>query len=80
MAPDNESWPRVVVGARSFGELVEFTSRQIVQYGVDDPNVRLALRRFARSLQRLELSEPDRAHVDSFAARLEVGEDERATF
>ena len=80
VVPDNESWPRVVVGARSFGELVEFTSRQIVQYGVDDPNVRLALRRFARSLQRLDLSEPDRAHVDSFAARLEVGEDERATF
>ena len=69
--PDAESWPRVVVITRTFGELLDFTTRQIVQYGVDDPNVREALRRFAKSMQQLDLNEDDRAHVDAFAAKVE---------
>jgi len=69
--PDNDSWPRVVVGARSFGQLVYFTTEQIVLYGVDDPNVRGALRHFASSLQRLDLSDSDRPYIDDFAAKLE---------
>lgn len=69
--PDNTSWPRVVVGARSYGELLDFTTRQIVLYGTGDPNVELALHRFARSLERPELDESDRAHVDAFAAKLD---------
>jgi len=69
--PGAESWPRVIVRARTFGEFVDVVTEQIVLYGVDDPNVHFALRRFARSLQLYELDEADRAHVDAFAAKLE---------
>jgi uncharacterized membrane protein len=68
--PDADSWPRVVVVGRTFGEFVDLATEQIVLYGIDDPNVRLALRRFADSLAPLDLDESDRAHVDAFAARL----------
>jgi uncharacterized membrane protein len=69
--PDTESWPRVVVFARSFGELVELATTQIVLYGITDPNVVTALRRFATSLNLLELSDDDQRYVDEFAAKLE---------
>jgi len=68
--PDTESWPRVVVYARSFGELVELATTQIVLYGITDPNVALALRRFADSLELLDLNEADQRYVDEFAAKL----------
>jgi uncharacterized membrane protein len=68
--PDNESWPRVVVKARSFGELVELATTQIVLYGITDPNVVMALRRFATSLELLDLNADDRRYVDEFAAKL----------
>ena len=68
--PDGDSWPRIVVARHSFGELVTLATEQIVLYGADDPNVRRALRRFAESLQRIELDESDRAHVDAFAASI----------
>lgn len=69
--PDTESWPRVVVYARSFGELVELATAQIVLYGIGDPNVELALRRFATSLELLDLSDDDRRYADEFAAKLD---------
>ena len=68
--PDGETWPRVVVRARTFGELVEVATKQIVLYGVSDPMVLRALHRFARSLQLLDLDDDDRRHVDEFAASL----------
>jgi uncharacterized membrane protein len=69
--PDPESWPRVVVYARSFGELVELATTQIVLYGIADPNVAMALRRFATSLDLLDLNNQDQRYVDEFAAKLE---------
>ena len=69
--PDTESWPRVVVYARSFGELVELATTQIVLYGITDPNVLTALRRFATSLNLLDLNDDDQRYVDEFAAKLE---------
>jgi uncharacterized membrane protein len=69
--PDAESWPRVVVNARTFGELVELATTQIVLYGITDPNVLMALRRFATSLELLELNDDDRRYVDDFAAKLD---------
>ena len=71
--PDAESWPRVVVVTRTFGQLVDFATEQIVLYGVDDPNVKTAMSRFARSLQHLDLNESDRAHVDAFASKFAGG-------
>jgi uncharacterized membrane protein len=68
--PDTESCPRVVVAARTFGELVELATTQIVLYGITDPNVARALGRFAESLDRLDLSDADRRHVDDFVASL----------
>jgi uncharacterized membrane protein len=68
--PDSEAWPRVVVRQRTFGELVELATTQIVLYGVSDPMVLRALHRFARSLQPLDLDEDDRRHVDKFAESL----------
>jgi uncharacterized membrane protein len=70
--PDGEAWPRVVVKARTFGELVEVATTQIVLYGVSDPMVLRALHRFARSLQLLDLDEDDRRHVDKFAESLDA--------
>ena len=69
--PDNESWPRVIVYSRSFGELVELATTQIVLYGITDPNVAAALRRFATSLNLLELNDDDQRYVDEFTAKLE---------
>ena len=69
--PDDESWPRVVINAWTFGQLVELATTQIVLYGVTDPLVVFALRRFANSLQMIDLSDADRAHVDAFAAKLD---------
>jgi uncharacterized membrane protein len=62
---------RAVATARSFGDLVELGTTQIVQYGISDPIVRRALRRLARSLRLLDLDDDDRAQVEQFAARLE---------
>jgi uncharacterized membrane protein len=69
-APDGDSWPRVVVRARTFGELVEVATTQIVLYGVSDPMVLRSLRRMADSLRLLELSDDDLRHVEEFAAKL----------
>jgi uncharacterized membrane protein len=68
--PDNESWPRVVVMSRTFGEYVELATTQIVLYGITDPNVVMALRRFATSLELLELNDSDRRYVNEFADKL----------
>ena len=68
--PDTESWPRVIVSARSFGQLVELATTQIVLYGITDPNVARALRRLADSLNLLDLDDDDQRHVDEFAAKL----------
>lgn len=70
--PDGDAWPRVVVRARTFGELVELATTQIVLYGASDPMVLRALRRFAHSLQLLDLDLGDRRHVDEFAAKLDA--------
>jgi uncharacterized membrane protein len=70
--PDTESWPRVVVYARSFGELVELATTQIVLYGMTDPKVVAALQRFATTLELLDLNDDDRRYVDEFAAKLEA--------
>ena len=70
--PDGEAWPRVVVRQRTFGELVELATTQIVLYGVSDPMVLRALHRFARSLQLLDLDDGDRGHVDKFAESLDA--------
>jgi uncharacterized membrane protein len=70
--PDNESWPRVVVTARTFGEFVELATTQIVLYGIADPKVVAALHRFATRLKLLDLNDDDRRYVDEFAAKLEA--------
>ena len=67
--PDADSWPRIVIARRTFGELVTLATEQIVLYGADDPNVQRALHRFAHSLQRIELDETDRAHIDTFTCK-----------
>ena len=58
------------MNARRFGELVELATTQIVLYGVRDPTVAQALRRFAASLDLLDLSDADQRYVDEFAASL----------
>ena len=78
--PDDESWPRVVVFARSFGQLVEIATTQIVLYGLTDPNVVLALRHLAASLDLLDLNDDDRRYVDEFAAKLETAPAEFSSF
>lgn len=57
--PDADSWPCVVVKARTFGELVELATTQIVLYGISDPKVVQALRRFVASFDLLELGDAD---------------------
>jgi hypothetical protein len=52
------------VRARTFGELVEYATAQLVHYGMGDPFSREALRRFAASLQRLDLDPDDRVRID----------------
>lgn len=69
--PDTDTWPRVVVNSRTFGELVEIATSQIVLYGISDPNVRRSLGRFAADLSLLDLSEHDQGYVDAFAAKLD---------
>jgi uncharacterized membrane protein len=69
--PDADSWPCVVLEARTFGELVELATRQIVLYGITDPEVTKALRRFAASLDLLDLGAADQRYVDEFAAKLD---------
>ena len=66
--PDQETWPRVVVAMRTFGELVELATTQIVFYGMTDPLVADALRRFTDSLQLLDLNQRDLAKVNALAA------------
>lgn len=68
-SPDGQ---RVVVWSRGFGDLLDFATVQLVRYGLDDPLAHEALRRFASSLQLLELAPDDRARVDAFAARVEA--------
>ncbi len=68
--PHAQATPRVVVYARTFGELVKLGTTQIVLYGLTDPMVVRALRRLAHSLQLLDLNDDDRSHVDEFAATL----------
>ncbi|MGI9623828.1 MAG: DUF2254 family protein [Acidimicrobiales bacterium] len=70
-APDDQSTPRVVVSARSFGELVELATTQIVLYGNSDPMVDAALQRMARSLRSLKLSDEDRRAVKRFGKSLQ---------
>lgn len=72
--PDAETFPRAVVCTRTFGELVDLATTQIVLYGITDPMVVRSLRQFAGALLRLDLNDADRAHVDAFAAKL-VGAD-----
>ena len=72
--PDPESVPRAVVRTRTFGELVDLATTQIVQYGISDPMVVRSLRGFAGALQLLDLNDSDRTHVDAFAAKLEGAE------
>jgi uncharacterized membrane protein len=67
---DAESVPRVVVAARTFGELVELSTTQIVLYGLNDPGVVAALRRFADSFDLMDIDEADQRYVDEFAAKL----------
>jgi uncharacterized membrane protein len=69
--PDAQSWPRAVVQTRTFGELLDLATTQIVDYGLTDPMVVRSLREFAAALQLLDLNDADRAHVDAFAAKLE---------
>ena len=69
--PDAHSVPRVVVAARSFGELITAATEQIVLYGSSDPYVRRALQRLSEALQRLDLDPSDRRHVDDFTTSLE---------
>jgi hypothetical protein len=61
----------VVINSRTFGELVEIATTQIVPHGISDPNLHGALRRLATDLDVLDLSEHDRRYVDGFAAKLE---------
>ena len=70
VVPDTDSWPCVVVKARTFGELVELATTQIVLYGLSDPKVVTALRRFAASLDLLDLGDTDQRYVDEFAGKL----------
>jgi uncharacterized membrane protein len=73
-SPNAESWPRVLVAARTFDELVEFATRQIVLYGKTDPNVVAALRRLVTSLDRLDPSDTgstDQRWVDKLSAELD---------
>ena len=69
-SPDADTWPRVVINGRSFGELVEIATTQIVLYGISDPNVHTALSGLAANLDLLDLSEHDQRYVDAFAAKL----------
>jgi uncharacterized membrane protein len=69
--PDAESLPRVVVAARTFGELVELATKQIALYGLSDPDVAAALRRFADSFDLMDLSDADQRYVDKLAAKLD---------
>ena len=69
--PDTDTWPRVVVNSRTFGDLVDIATSQIILYGRADPNVSSSLRRFADDLSLLELNDHDRRDVDAFAARLD---------
>jgi len=71
VVPDANSWPCVVVNARTFGELVQLATTQIVLYGLSDPQVLTALRRFAASLDLLDLSNADQHHVNDFTAKLD---------
>jgi uncharacterized membrane protein len=71
VVPDADSWPCVVVNARTFGELVALATTQIVLYGLSDPKVVEALRRFAASLDLLDLGDADQRYVDEFAAKLD---------
>ena len=73
--PDPDTWPRVVINSRTFGELVEIATTQIVLYGLSDPNVHRALRRLAADLDVLDLTEHDRTYVDAFAAKLDAAPD-----
>jgi uncharacterized membrane protein len=70
-SPDADTWPRVVINGRSFGELVEIATTQIVLYGISDPNVHTALSGLAANLDLLDLSEHDQRYVDAFAAKLD---------
>lgn len=78
--PDDTSWPRVVVNSRSFGQLVELATTQIVLYGLTDPNVVRALRRLAASFDLLELDADDRCYVEAFAAKLDDAPEEYSSF
>jgi uncharacterized membrane protein len=69
--PDADSWPCVVVKARTLSELVELATTQIVLYGITDPEVAQALRRFAASLNLLDLGDADQRYVDALAAKLD---------
>lgn len=68
--PDATSWPRVVVSAPTFGELVRLATTQIVLYGATDPFVVDALEEFAETLAVLDLADDDRRVVADFGLSL----------
>ncbi|MFW2332374.1 DUF2254 family protein [Ilumatobacter sp.] len=63
VVPDATSWPRVVVLAPTFGDLVNLATTQIVLYGITDPFVADALEEFAETLAVLALGDDDRRVV-----------------
>jgi len=67
---DAQGRQRVAVRALTFGEYVEMATAQIVMYTGKDPLVLMALKRFARVLQGLDLTENDRLAVETFEARV----------
>ena len=78
--PDATSWPRVVLVAPTFGELVRLATTQIVLYGATDPFVVDALEEFAETLADLDLGDDDRRVVADFRRSLHaagIGADPR---
>jgi uncharacterized membrane protein len=67
---DDDTGASVVVAARSFGELVDLATTQIVLYGADDPMVLRSLRLLSDSLRIQTLSDEDRRHVARFERSL----------
>lgn len=67
---DEEGRQRVAVKAFTFGDYVEMATAQIVLHSGGDPAVIMALERFARILQGLDLTEGDQQAVETFAARV----------
>ena len=76
---DDDTGASVVVAARSFGELVDLATTQIVLYGADDPMVLRSLRQLSDSLQIRTLGDEDRRHVARFEHSLPADDGVGAT-